>query len=323
MRGPHPWPEELPPGTGLDGRLLLGDIRIQLLSHFDGQLLDRFESLTGHRLHLLWHDPLEFHDPARPPVLCPVARAGLDSGYPLPNECAICQRDRWCPMVAATGHWRLLHGACGAHGCWAAVRVGPVRPLTLVLHTAVPSPRFRQAVNLLLQVLRMVQITLAAEQARRALDQALRRPQLPDATPDSAATPPAHPHGPHATAVVRAMLDHVHAHYHRPLGLSDLAATLGMNASYLSSLFVSTLGVRFHHYLSEFRLTKAVELLRDPLLRICEVAAATGYVSPSHFNNVFKTLVGVSPSAWRDANRPSGPPDPTDNATPEQKSKKS
>ena len=86
-----------------------------------------------------------------------------------------------------------------------------------------------------------------------------------------------------------------------------------MNASYLSSLFAGTMGVHFPRYLNEFRLAKAMELLRDPLCRICDVAAATGYTSPNHFNNVFKTMVGVPPSVWRAANRspaaPSADPD--------------
>jgi AraC-like DNA-binding protein len=317
-------PSTLRPSTPLDldrdAGFLSADIRSQLIRHFDEILLTRFEELTGHRLHLLWHEPLEFHDPAQPPVLCPVALARLDSGLPLSNECATCQRDHWCSLVPATGHGRPVRGACGAHGFWAGVRVGPLRPLTLVLHAAVASASFSQAVILLLQVLRKVETSLAAELARRELDQALSHPPLPDPPSYPEVSHPAHAHGPHATATVRAMLDHVHAHFHRPLDLADLAATLGMNASYLSSLFVAAMGVRFHHYLSEFRLAKAMELLRDPLRRISEVAATTGYTSPNHFNNVFRTMTGVSPSAWRDANPGSDPPE---NATPGRKSKKS
>ncbi|MCX6875293.1 MAG: AraC family transcriptional regulator [Verrucomicrobia bacterium] len=319
----HPLEQIIRTGTGLDAGFLPTDARHRLTCHFDGHLLTRFEELTGHRLHVLWHEPLEFHDPARLPVLCPAARARLDSGGPLPRECAICQRDHWCPLAPATGHGRLLHGACGAHGFWAGVLVGPARPVTLVLHAADPSPDFNQAVKLLLHVHRKVETALIAEQARRELDQVLWQAQLPDATSDPRRPLLDHAHGPRATAVVQAMLDHLHTHYHRPLDLSDLAATLGMNASYLSSLFVSMLGVHFRRYLSEFRVAKAMELLRDPLWRISEVAAATGYRSPSHFNNVFKTMVGVSPSAWRDANRQADPPEPAANASSGQKSKES
>lgn len=100
-----------------------------------------------------------------------------------------------------------------------------------MLHAAAASARFDHAVELLLLVRRKVETTLAAELACRELDQALRQPPPPEAPSDRVASHPAHAHGPHATAVVRAMLDHVQAHYHHPLTISDLAATLGMNAS--------------------------------------------------------------------------------------------
>jgi two-component system response regulator YesN len=103
----------------------------------------------------------------------------------------------------------------------------------------------------------------------------------------------------HDHGVVRSMLDHIHAHFQRPLRLADLAAVLNMNASYLSSLFSSTMAVTFHRYLADLRLAKAKELLRDPAWHICEIAAATGHSSPSHFDNAFKARVGCSPSAWR------------------------
>lgn len=165
----------------LDAGLPPSDLRSQLTRHFDEALLTRFEQLTGHRLHLVWHEPPEFHDPAQPPVLCPVARASLDSGHPLAHECAVCQRDHWCPLVAPTGRGRQLHGACGACGFWAGVQIGPLRPVTLVLHAAVASPRFTQAVTLLLQILRKVETVIAPELACRELDQALSHPPPADA----------------------------------------------------------------------------------------------------------------------------------------------
>ena len=72
-----------------------------------------------------------------------------------------------------------------------------------------------------------------------------------------------------------------------------------MNAAYVSSLFYTATGVTFHHYLEEFRLAKAKELLRDPVKRVCEVACAVGYANPNHFRDVFKARVGIAPSVWR------------------------
>lgn len=310
------------PESGPTACLLPADVSALLRTHLDDRLRQRFEELTGLLLHVLWHEPHAFHDLAPPPVLCPLARDTLQAGRQLTGDCATCQRDHWCPVATVPGHRHRLQGVCGAYGFWATVQAGSWHPVTLVLHATVPSLRFNQATQLLQQVRWKVETALTAEFAARELAEVLRQPQLPQPTSTPTAPVPPHPHGPHAHAVVQAMLDRLHTHYHRPLDLSAIAADLGMNASYLSSLFVATMGVRFHHYLNELRLAKAQDLLCDPLRRIGEVAAATGFASPNHFDNVFKTWLGVSPSAWRAANRISAPPEPPRGA-PERKSKKS
>jgi AraC-like DNA-binding protein len=279
---------------------MLAEVRSFLVSHLDRPLLKRFRELTGHRLHVLWHDPLEFHDLDQLPVLCPSARARLHSGRALPADCAVCQRDSWRPLDTAPGQGRLLHGACGATCFWAGLQAGSLRPVTLALRADAPSPRFDHAVQLLQQVLREAETALSAETARHELDQSLRQKQLPGAAPSPLPAAPVHAGNAPGHGVVRAMLDHLHAHYQYPMGLADVAAALKMNASYLSSLFSTTMGVSFHCYLGELRLLKAKELLRDPAWHVCEVAAATGYSSPNHFNNVFKASVGLSPSTWRE-----------------------
>jgi len=110
----------------------------------------------------------------------------------------------------------------------------------------------------------------------------------------------------HSQQIVQRMLDYIHEHYSRPIQLGDVAAVVNMNAAYVSSLFSTTTGVTFHHYLEELRLAKAKNLLQDPVNRVREVAYAVGYTDPKYFRDVFKARVGISPSAWRE--RPPGPP---------------
>lgn len=112
--------------------------------------------------------------------------------------------------------------------------------------------------------------------------------------------PVRHACGNHTQRIVQAMLDYLQAHYERPMALRDVAADLGMNVSYLSALFSRTMGITFHRYLNELRLTRAEELLQDPRARICEVARAVGYTSPNHFREVFKHQEGIPPSAWNE-----------------------
>jgi AraC-like DNA-binding protein len=153
--------------------------------------------------------------------------------------------------------------------------------------------------------------TAQARMARSELDNALRRlnhTQIEAARlrvelrhrltglPESTVQPGS---GSHARKLVEVMLDFVHQHYHRPIGLGDLASAMTMNASYLSTLFSQTTGVTFHQFLAEVRFSKAKELLRDPRNRVGEVAYAAGYASPDAFRHAFKAHEGLSPEAWR------------------------
>jgi two-component system response regulator YesN len=108
----------------------------------------------------------------------------------------------------------------------------------------------------------------------------------------------------HSQQIVQRMLDYIHEHYSRPMQLGDVAAAMNMNAAYVSSLFHTTTGVTFHHYLEELRLARAKDLLRDPVNQVCEVACAVGYTNPNHFRDVFKTRVRIPPSVWRDRPEP-------------------
>lgn len=59
----------------------------------------------------------------------------------------------------------------------------------------------------------------------------------------------------------------------------------------------------FKTYLTEVRVEKARELLRDPTRNVSEVAYAVGYASENRFRIAFKRVTGLSPTSWRDTLR--------------------
>lgn len=273
------------PGSGATS------VQTLVQAHLGPAALKLFHDLTGHQLHLIWHAPHEFDDPRHLPLLCPMAAKRQHARRSeLPERCATCHQDNWCPLDPTGHHGRFLNGACGSSCFWAALHHDTQRAATLVLHAATPSPGLDQAVQLLRQFLLGTEAALAAKPAHRERDQPSPNadPTLRISSDDT-----------HGNAIVRMMLDYVQTHYQRPMGLADVAAALKMNASYLSHLFSTSTGTSFHHHLANLRLEKAKEFLRDPTMRVCEVAAAAGYSSANHFNNVFKFRFGLSPSAWR------------------------
>lgn len=93
---------------------------------------------------------------------------------------------------------------------------------------------------------------------------------------------------------------HVEENFATDINLSDLAKQYKISPGYLSLLFSERTGKSFVEYLTERRIRKAKELLRNTDLRVYEVAHAVGYNDPFYFSNCFKRLVGVTPTEFRD-----------------------
>ena len=61
-----------------------------------------------------------------------------------------------------------------------------------------------------------------------------------------------------------------------------------MNANHLSENFKQVTGINFVEYVARTRFANACDLLRNPDLRISEIAFAAGFQSLSQFNRVFQ-----------------------------------
>jgi len=83
------------------------------------------------------------------------------------------------------------------------------------------------------------------------------------------------------------------------LSLTKVANIVNKNANYLSESFKRVTGTNFVEYVARTRFANACDLLRNPNLRISEIAFATGFQSLSQFNRVFKRLSRKSPTQYR------------------------
>jgi AraC-like DNA-binding protein len=68
---------------------------------------------------------------------------------------------------------------------------------------------------------------------------------------------------------------------------------------YFCRTFKAATGMSFSQYVARSHVDQARELLRDPKLRITEVAYAAGFQSIPHFNHTFKRYTGMSPNGYR------------------------
>jgi AraC-like DNA-binding protein len=64
-------------------------------------------------------------------------------------------------------------------------------------------------------------------------------------------------------------------------------------------MFKKVTGVNFTDYVSRARIEKSKNLLLNPNLRVSEIAFEVGFQSLTHFNRVFRRLLGQSPTDYR------------------------
>jgi len=83
------------------------------------------------------------------------------------------------------------------------------------------------------------------------------------------------------------------------LSLTKVAKAVNTSSFYFCKLFKKATGLNFTDYVSRVRIEKAKNLLLNPNLRISEIAYEVGFQSLTHFNRVFKNLLGQSPTDYR------------------------
>ena len=87
--------------------------------------------------------------------------------------------------------------------------------------------------------------------------------------------------------------------YMRGDGLQELARTVGASAFHLCRVFARVTGETIHHYRTQLRLRRSLELLDGGDADILSVGLAVGYSSHSHFTRAFHTGFGITPSAYK------------------------
>lgn len=87
--------------------------------------------------------------------------------------------------------------------------------------------------------------------------------------------------------------------YQEKFSLESLAKDLFVDKSYLLRTFKEVKGHTLLEYHNLFRIKKAKELLERPELSIAYIASEAGYVSASHFTQVFRKVTGQTPSQYR------------------------
>ena len=100
--------------------------------------------------------------------------------------------------------------------------------------------------------------------------------------------------------MIRRAKAYIAGHHADPINLDEIAKVMHVSTFYFCKMFKKATGITFTDYLGRVRVEKAKNLLLNPHLRISEIAYAVGFQSLTHFNRVFRDLVGESPTHFRE-----------------------
>ena len=99
--------------------------------------------------------------------------------------------------------------------------------------------------------------------------------------------------------VIQRIYEYIVENIEEPLNLSIISEEFFINKKYLSSLFKQEIGEGFVEFVTYVRIERAKMLLREPGIKVYEVATKLGFTDVEYFSKVFKRSVGVSPGQYR------------------------
>ncbi len=101
------------------------------------------------------------------------------------------------------------------------------------------------------------------------------------------------------TKPIRAAKKYIQECYQNPVTLEEVSAVVGFNATYFSTLFKKETGQNFLEYLSEIRMDKAKELLKETGFSVAQICELVGYSDLKYFTKSFKKSTGIKPGEYR------------------------
>ena len=101
------------------------------------------------------------------------------------------------------------------------------------------------------------------------------------------------------TARLKQMLGFIREHYAEDISPADVAASAGVCERECFRCFRQELGTTPLATLTDFRLRRAAELLRETDRSVSDIAAACGFANSSYFGKVFRSRMNLSPLAYR------------------------
>ena len=102
---------------------------------------------------------------------------------------------------------------------------------------------------------------------------------------------------------IEAIMEERKLYRNSEFSVSELSQELRITRHQISEAFSTILGINFYDYVNRLRVEEVLESLNDPEHRelpLLRIAFEAGFNSKSTFNRIFKSVVGETPSRYRE-----------------------
>lgn len=94
---------------------------------------------------------------------------------------------------------------------------------------------------------------------------------------------------------------YIDENYNKDVSLDDISRSMNISPYYFSKLFKEKTGENFVEFLTGVRISKAKEMLALPDRTMKEICMEVGYSDPNYFSRIFKKVVGIPPTEYRES----------------------
>ena len=93
------------------------------------------------------------------------------------------------------------------------------------------------------------------------------------------------------------IIDYIKVHYQEKITTTQLSELFGFSAAHLSVVFKKEIGMSIHTYLTEYRVMRSAEYLKDH--SIADTCYLCGFYDSSHFIAAFKKRFNCTPAVYK------------------------
>lgn len=99
--------------------------------------------------------------------------------------------------------------------------------------------------------------------------------------------------------VISEIIGYINNNYYEDITLASISEDFYISPCYFSRTFKKLSGLSFTEYINNVRVKEARKLLYKTNMNIAEIAETTGFKSNTHFDRVFKNIMGMSPLTYK------------------------